>query len=185
MISLSFGLFLLGIFTLAPFITWVVRTTAIPEEGYGGSHKSVRISESFKQLFTMTPNPTSWAVVMSLMLGLVCFIYSVILAVGPIEKTIDFVLAIILVVIIIPSIITFISDVNYMQTDMYKGSLQRLSDFFKTWNYRYLAWIANPLIFGFSVVGTMVSTLTFLYVAYYLVARQPLSYTQIAGKRRW
>lgn len=184
MLSLAFGLFLLGVFTLVPFITWVVRTTAIPDKGYGGSHKSVRVSESFKQLFTMTPNPTSWAVVMSLVLGLVCFMYSIVLAVGPLEKTMDFVLAILLVIIIIPSVITFVSDVTYMQTDMYKGSFERIYDLFKTWNPMYFGWITNPLIFGFSAVGTILSTLVFLYVAYYLIARQPLQYVQVAGKRR-
>jgi hypothetical protein len=181
MISLSFGLFLLGLFNLVPFITWVVQTTAIPDKKYGGSNKPLRISVAFQQLFGATPNPTSWAVVMSLVTGVACFLYSATIAFVPIEKTMDFVLAVILVLLIIPSLITFGYDVSYMNTDMYAGAVMRVGEFVKTGKYYYLGRIAIPIIFGVSVVGTMLTSLVFLYVAYYLIARQP--YIQIAGRR--
>jgi hypothetical protein len=180
--SLAFAIFLVGLFNLVPFITWVVRTTAIPEK-YSKGGKSFRILASFRQLFGGTPNPTSWAVVMSLVTGITCLLYSIILAFLPIDKAIDFILAVILVIITVPSLVAFGYDVIYMKSDMYAGSIQRVGEFFKTGNYRYLAWITSPLIFGFSVVGTMASSLTFLYVAYYLITRQP-NYVQLAGKRR-
>lgn len=183
MISLPFGLFLLGLFNLVPFITWVFRTTVIPERKFGGSNKPLRISVSFQQLFGATPNPTSWAVVMSLVTGIVCMIYSALLAFSPIEKTMDYILAVILVVIIIPSLIAFGYDVTYMKTDMYSGALERVGTFFTTGRIEYLQWIPIPLIFGFSVVGTMLTSVTFLYLVYYLTNRQPM-YLQLAGKRR-
>jgi hypothetical protein len=181
MLSLPFSLFLLGLFTIVPFITWVFRTTLVPEKGFGGSNKPLRISVAFQQLFGAKPNPTSWAVVMSLVISITCFLYSAIIAFLPIEKTMDFVLAVILVILIIPSLITFGYDVSYMNTDMYAGAVMRVGEFFKTWNYQYLAWVPIPIIFGFSVVGTMLASLVFSYVVYYLLTRQP--YIQIAGRR--
>lgn len=180
MISLPFGLFLLGLFNLVPFISWLLTVTAIPEQKYGGSNKPLRISVAFQQLFVGRTNPISWAVIMSLITGIACFVYSAILAA---DKAIDFILAIILVIIVITSLIAFVNDVNYMKTDMYAGALQRTGEFFKIGDYRYLAWIPILLIFGFSVIGTMLSSVTFLYLAYYLITRQPI-YFQIAGKRR-
>jgi hypothetical protein len=177
-------LFLLGLFNLVPFITWLFRTTAIPDRKFGGSNKPLRISVSFQQLFGGTPNPTSWAVVMSMITGIVCFIYSGILAAFPVQTSVDFLLAIALVIIVIPTLFAFGYDVSYMQTDMYSGALERVGTFFTTGRAEYLQWIATPFIFGFSSVGTIVTSLIFLYLAYYLISRQP-NYVQLAGKRRW
>lgn len=182
MLSLAFGLFLLGIFTFVPFITWIFRTTVVPNKGFGGSNKPLRIEVSFQQLFGAKPNPTSWTVVMSLVISITCFIYSAIIAFLPIEKMMDFILAGILAILIIPSLIAFGYGVTYMNTDMYAGAVMRVGEFFKTWNVQYLAWIPIPLIFGFSVVGTMLASLTFSYLVYYLITRQP--YIQLAGRRR-
>lgn len=181
---MAFWLFLLGIITIIPFVVWAIKITLPQQEANRADNKVPPFSETLKELFSRDPNPNLWAISMSLVISIVCFLYSAVLAFLPIEKTMDFVLAGILIIIIIPSLIAFGYSVSYMTTDMYSGALMRIGNYFETQNISYLAWLPTVVIFMSSAIGTMLASLTFSYLTYYLITRQPIEYIQLAGKRR-
>ena len=78
-----------------PFLVWLLVITAIPDRGYGGSNKPLRIRTSFDQLFTGPIDAMNWAVITSMVFTAVCFIFYILVSLLPIVKSSDITLSLI------------------------------------------------------------------------------------------
>ena len=164
-----------------PSGVWIYRTTSIPDQGYAGSNKPLRIRNSFEQLFTGPSNALSWVVITSMVFAPVCLIFFILVNLLPVLKSSDTVLAISLVLLTIPLFVAFGYGVQYMQTPMFQGALSRYGSYFETGNSAYLWFMWNPIIFISSAVSTLLTVLGFFYAAYDLYTRPEVF---IGGRRK-
>jgi hypothetical protein len=170
-------LIFLTVVNAIPFIFWIAYLTIVPQQELTESDQSLEQNVAFTQLFSMTPNPTTWAVVMSMVLTLVSLMYAVVMSRGIYSKITEYIFATILLIITIPTSIALYSIVQYMQTDGYQGALMRFREL--------IPYIRSPLIFELSRVGTIMSIVTFVGLSSYLFIRSPADIIQqVAGKRR-
>jgi hypothetical protein len=180
----------LGIANFIPFFTWLLMVTVVPYQGFGGSNKPLRISQSFEQLFFGPSDGYNWGIIVGLVNTILCIAIAIYMSKTGYSKTSDYIFAFVLFFMGIVTAVAFYYVQVYILTPGYQSNLKnRVPEFFKVWslsNFRnYALYLLHPLIMESARVGTLASTVFFEALAIYLAVRKPeLLPILTAGKRR-